>query len=158
MTGSVTEVTRRWLPPCQLSLVNGYLQDLGGMETRILEMSQCDVFIKKPHSETDAVKKSLGFLHENRAHQECDLQLSWWYIHQDTTQNQCSNARQEHLRKNMSNKVSEATSLKDHGGVGFITRPYSQRRSTITTTSRTMTCTVIINTWKHADISITIIQ
>ena len=124
MTGSINEETRRWLPPCQLSLLNGCLEDPGGMETRVLEMSQCDVFIKKPHSETHAVKKSLGFLHEKRAHQECDLQLSWWYLHQDTTQNQCSNARQEHLRKIMSNKVSEATSLKDHGGVRFITRPY----------------------------------
>ena len=99
MTGSVTEETRRRLPPCQLSLINGYLADLGGMETRVLEMSQCDVFIKKPHSETHAVKKSLGFLHEKRAHQECNLQLSWWYLHQDTTQSKCSNDRQEHLRK-----------------------------------------------------------
>ena len=30
---------------------------------------------------------------------KCDLQLLWWYLHQDTTQNKCSNARQEHLRK-----------------------------------------------------------
>ena len=57
-------------------------------------------------------------------------------------------------KSNKSNKVSEATSLKDHGGVGFITRPYrahttifitgtcSQRRSKITIKWRTLTCTV----------------
>ena len=32
MTGSVSEKTRGWLPPCQSSCVNKDLSDLGGME------------------------------------------------------------------------------------------------------------------------------
>ena len=81
---------------CQSSCVNGNLSDLVGVGTRFLEMSRCDLCIKKPHSESLARKhRRVSFT--KKAHQECDLQLSWLYIHQDTTQNKCSNARQEPL-------------------------------------------------------------
>ena len=93
----------------------GNLSGLGGMGSRSLGMSRCGLCSKMPHNETLARKRRWVSFTKN-AHQECDLQISWWYTHQDTTQNKCSNARQEHLRIIMSNKVSEATSLKDHGG------------------------------------------
>ena len=104
------------------------------------------ICVSRSHTVKLLQENIAGFPSRKNAHQECELQLSWWYLHQDTTQNKCSNARQEHLRKIKSNKVSEAISLEDHGGVGFITRPYranismfitgtcSQRRSKITIT------------------------
>ena len=98
--------------------------------TSLLDMNffkcHCGTYVSRNHTVKHLQKKNRWDpFHEKGSIKSAIYNYHGGIIIKKTTQNKCSNARQEPFRKIMSNKVSEVTSLKDHGGVGFITRPYS---------------------------------